>query len=103
MKNKEQLAADTGYIPAQPDTIRNMAMFDKYTDIVSVDQVMSMLNIGKSTAYSLLQSGQIQHVRVGRKYIIPKQSVIDFVNCSCYNDTQITDGRLRSVEKGDMI
>ena len=60
-------------------------MFQNYPDIVNVDHIVEMLNIGKSSVYSLLQTNQIKHVRVGRKYIIPKQAVIDFVNDTCYN------------------
>jgi len=60
-------------------------MFEQFPDIVSIEQVMQMLFIGKSTAYSLLKSNKIRHVRVGRRYLIPKKSVISFVSNSCYN------------------
>jgi len=62
-------------------------VFESYSDIVSVDDIMRMLSIGKSSVYGLLKSNQIKHVRVGRKYIIPKRSVIDFINGICYNNT----------------
>ena len=60
-------------------------MFDNYPDIVSIEDVMSMLGVGKSTAYSLLRNNALPHVRVGRKYIIPKHAVIGFVQRACYN------------------
>ena len=59
-------------------------MFSTYPDIVSVEQMAEMLNIGKSSAYALLQSSQVRHVRVGKKYIIPKQSIVDFIDNGCY-------------------
>jgi len=62
-------------------------IFENYSDIVSIGDIMSMLGIGKSSVYGLLKNDQIRHVRVGRKYIIPKQAVIDFINGVCYNDT----------------
>ena len=62
-------------------------IFENYPDIVSVDDIMSMLGIGKSSVYGLLKSNLIKHVRVGKKYIIPKLAVIDFINGACYNDT----------------
>jgi excisionase family DNA binding protein len=62
-------------------------MFEKYADIVSVEDMMRMLNLGKSTIYALLKSNQIRHVRVGKKYIVPKKAVVDFVNGLCYTDT----------------
>jgi len=55
---------------------------------------MQMLHIGKSSVYELLRSNQIRHVRVGKKYIIPKSAVIGFVNGVCYNNRQIIDGGL---------
>ncbi len=75
-------------------------MFSDYPDIVTVDHLMSMLHIGKSTAYSLLQNNQIQHLKIGRKYIIPKTSVIGFLDSMCYNGSQIIDGGLQSVNEG---
>lgn len=53
------------------------AMFEEYGDIVSIQDVMKMLGVGRSAVYSMLQEGTLRSVRIGRKYIIPKQSVID--------------------------
>lgn len=39
-----------------------------------------MLKIGRNSAYSLLKDGVIKSIRVGKKYIVPKQAVVDFVN-----------------------
>lgn len=39
----------------------------------------TMLHIGKTAVYSLLKSKTIRSVRVGRKYIVPKTSIIEFV------------------------
>jgi excisionase family DNA binding protein len=76
-------------------------MFEKYPDIVTIQNLMEMLHIGKSSAYSLLQQNKIKHVRVGKKYVIPKQSVVGFVNDFCYNgDKIITVGS--SVKKGEV-
>ncbi|MEY8313411.1 helix-turn-helix domain-containing protein [Oscillospiraceae bacterium 42-9] len=55
------------------------AMFSNYPDVVSVDDLQTMLHIGRNAAYGLLKSGSISTVRVGKKYIIPKASVIDFL------------------------
>ena len=48
------------------------------------NDIMKMLHIGRSAVYSLLQNGVIRTVKVGRKYIIPKQSVTDFINSGLY-------------------
>lgn len=57
----------------------NIEMFTEYDDVVSVADVANMLHISKVTAYDLLKSGRIFTLRVGKRYIIPKKSVIDFL------------------------
>ena len=69
-------------------------MFKNYPDIISVEQLAEMLNISKSSAYALLQSNQIHHVKVGKKYIIPKTAVLAFIGEICYNNKQIINGGL---------
>jgi excisionase family DNA binding protein len=54
-------------------------MFDNYPEILTVAQLCQMLQIGKNTAYKLLQSGVIKSIRIGAIYKIPKKVVIDYV------------------------
>lgn len=54
-------------------------MFSEYNDIVSVDDVTRMLHLSRVTVYKLLKSGRIRTLKVGKKYIIPKKNVIDFL------------------------
>ena len=61
-------------------TINYNNMFLQYPDVVTIQQVMEMLNIGKNKAYELIQNGTIQTVRIGKKYIIPKVAVIQFLS-----------------------
>lgn len=60
-------------------TERTYEMFSKYDDIVSVEDVMEMLHLGRVTVYNLLKTDKIHTLRVGKKYVIPKKSVIDFL------------------------
>ncbi|MCR4683125.1 MAG: helix-turn-helix domain-containing protein [Clostridiales bacterium] len=39
-----------------------------------------MLKIGRSSAYEIVKNGRIKTVKIGKRYIIPKQSVIEFLN-----------------------
>ncbi len=55
-------------------------MFSEYPDVITVEQLMEMLHIGKNAAYSLLKSGEIRTIRIGRRYIIPKQSIITYIS-----------------------
>lgn len=54
-------------------------MFKEYPDVVTVEDLQKMLHIGRSAAYSLLKSGRIKTLKFGKKYIIPKSSVIEFL------------------------
>lgn len=54
-------------------------MFDEYSDVLTVQDVMSALNIGKNKAYSLLKSNKIKSIKLGGIYRIPKKYLIEFV------------------------
>lgn len=56
-------------------------MFSNYPDVVSVEELTTMLNIGKKTAYSLLRSGDMKSIKIGRQYRIPKRFIIEYLNC----------------------
>lgn len=49
-------------------------------DIITVEELMELLNIGKNTAYSLLESGEVKAFRIGRIWKIPRKSVYEYVN-----------------------
>ena len=54
-------------------------MFDSYPDVVSVEEIQQMLRIGKNAVYQLLKNGAIKSIKVGKRYIVPKKSVIEFL------------------------
>ncbi|MDR4985939.1 helix-turn-helix domain-containing protein [Bacillus cereus] len=54
-------------------------MFDAYDDVVPVEDLMEMLDIGRNKAYELLQSGQIKSFKVGKSYRIPKICIQNYV------------------------
>ena len=57
-------------------------MFDKFTDIVNVNEVCNMLHISKNSVYALIQSGELPAKRIGRIYRIRKADVILFCSTS---------------------
>jgi len=61
-------------------------MFDQYNDIMTIEDVQKCLEIGRTTAYKLLNSGKIRHMRIGTKIKIPKQFLVEYINRECYND-----------------
>lgn len=51
-----------------------------YPDVLDVRQVKEILMIGKSLVYQLLKENKIANLRIGKKTIIAKSSVIDYLN-----------------------
>lgn len=49
------------------------------SEIITIDELCDMLQIGKNTAYRLLLNGEIQAFKIGRIWKIPKQAVISFI------------------------
>lgn len=56
-----------------------MRMFNSYPDVLSAKQLCEILDIGKNTAYRLLQSGEIKSIKIGKVYKIPKKSLKDYI------------------------
>lgn len=60
-------------------------MKPKYTSLdelplsLRVEDLMSILDIGRNTAYELVHSGQLRSFRVGRHLRIPRDAVIEFL------------------------
>lgn len=46
--------------------------------LLCVEDLMPLLSIGRNTAYSLVRSGQIRSIRIGRNYRIPKEALEEF-------------------------
>ena len=55
-------------------------MFNDFKDILSVDDLCSALNVGKNTAYKLLNSGTIKSLKIGKVHKIPKIWLIEYIN-----------------------
>lgn len=47
--------------------------------VLKVEDLMPILQIGRSAAYILVRSGQIHSVRVGRSYRIPREAVLNYL------------------------
>ena len=55
-------------------------LFNEYGDILSVEDVMEILGIGKNAAYELFRSGEIKCFRLKNRWKVPKQAIIDYIN-----------------------
>lgn len=54
-------------------------IFTSYPDIVDVRTMAKMLCVGLNTAYSLVDTGTIASVRIGRMHRIPKRNIISYI------------------------
>jgi len=61
-------------------------MFDKYNDLLDISDLQEVLDVGRSMAYRLISSGEINHFKVGKKIRIPKRELVDYIERSCYNN-----------------
>lgn len=57
-------------------------MFEDYPDILTIDDLTKMLNIGRNKAYQLIKEGKIRTVRIGRKHRIVKKILIEYLENS---------------------
>ena len=56
-----------------------IALFDSYNDILTVDDVKKILGIGRNKVYELIESKQVYAIRPGQAYKISKLSLIEYV------------------------
>jgi len=60
------------------------------TDILTAVEAAAELRVSKKAVYRLLSAGKLKSVRVGKKYLIPRALLLDFLNVSCYNEPNVT-------------
>lgn len=54
-------------------------MLENYKDILNIKELCEAIDVGKNTAYKLLNTGEIKSVRIGKVYKIPKVWVVDYI------------------------
>lgn len=59
-------------------------MFQDYPDILSPIQAAQALQIGKNSLYRLLREKQLGCKHIGRKIIIPKPCLMDYIRSARY-------------------
>jgi len=53
-------------------------------DVLTVTDLQKVLQIGRSAAYKLIQTGQLKHIRIGRSIRIPKAFLLEFIKEGCF-------------------
>ena len=59
--------------------VNQQASFQDLPLVLTIDDLMQVLSIGRNTAYGLIRSGQIRSIRVGKQIRIPRDAVEDFL------------------------
>ena len=55
---------------------------DQYPDVLTPEEAMAVLQIGRNKIYELLRTGQLEAMKIGKLYRIPKESIHRFLR-SC--------------------
>lgn len=54
-------------------------MLEQYRDILTVEDLQEILNIGRNTVYELLNRNEIPSLRIGKQWRIPKDAVLHYL------------------------
>ena len=54
-------------------------MFKNEPDVLTVPDVVRLLQFGKNTVYSLIKEGRIGSIKQGKKIIVPKVCLVEFL------------------------
>lgn len=49
-------------------------------DLVTLEEFQNILQIGRTTAYQLLNSGEVKAFRIGRFWKIPRAAISEYVS-----------------------
>lgn len=54
-------------------------MLENYKDVLTVKEVQTIIRTGRNSTYKLIKENKIKHICVGKKILIPKQYLIEFL------------------------
>lgn len=56
------------------------ARYDKLPDVLTPKEAQVFLRLGRNATYELLKNGAIRNIRLGQKFLIPKEALRDFLD-----------------------
>lgn len=65
---------------------------DIIPDVLTPVEVAGILKLGRTTTYELLRTGTISSIKIGRKIIVPKKFLENFIEDHanmCYTESQM--------------
>jgi len=76
-------------------------LFEAYPDIMTVLQVSEALHIGRNSAYNLISSNSIRHLRIGSSIRVPKSCLVEYVASAWYTAKKPDKAGCSDCQKGD--
>lgn len=65
--------------------------FDDIPLVLTVEELMPILSIGRNTAFALVRSGQIKSIRAGKQIRILKHELLEYLTGGTGTNTSWTD------------
>lgn len=56
----------------------NYQLLENYNDVLTPEDLIEILKVGRNTVYRLLAEGKIKSLLIGGKYRIPKTYLLDY-------------------------
>ena len=79
----------------------DLLLFEAYPDIMTVLQVSEALHIGRNSAYNLINSNSIRHLRIGSSIRVPKSCLVEYVASAWYTASKPDKAGCSDCQKGD--
>ncbi len=64
-------------------------MLNNYPDVLTVQQTAQALGVGEGSIYRMVRENILGCRRIGRKIIVPKVCVIDYLNSARYTVSRL--------------
>lgn len=56
-----------------------MNLLENCPDVLTVMEAARVLKVGRTTMYRLVQNGEVKHLKIGRKVLIPRIYLQNFI------------------------
>lgn len=75
--------------------------FDDIPLVLTVEELMPILSIGRNTAFALVRSGQIKSIRAGKQIRILKHELLEYLTGGTGTNVSWTDAAAPLTMEGD--
>lgn len=75
--------------------------FDDIPLVLTVEELMPILSIGRNTAFTLVRSGQIKSIRAGKQIRILKHELLEYLTGGTGTNVSWTDTAAPTMLEGD--